>query len=203
MRDSKAECRRCGRLVELREDLRQRYPEYHNAPVEGHGPLDARLLVIGLAPGLHGANRTGIPFHGDHSGDALYACLRKLGSATIGAGGVPQLVDCRISNALRCLPPGNRPTGGEVRQCRAFLASEIAGLAQLRSIVTLGRVAHDAVAQALSLRPARFAHGAVREHGLLRLFASYHCSRYNFNTGRLDAAMLQQVLTAARAHADA
>lgn len=195
-----ADCRLCPRLGSFREENRGRYPEFHNAPVPSFGGRDARLLIVGLAPGLKGANRTGRPFTGDYAGDLLYESLILYGFAEGRYGrraddGL-RLVDCRVTNAVRCVPPDNKPTGSEVRTCRRFLESEIAAMPRLEAVLALGAVAHGAVLAALGLTRARypFAHGAVHElpPGLL-LADSYHCSRYNTNTGRLTEAMFHQV----------
>lgn len=181
-------------------------PAYFNAPVPSFGDLDARLLVVGLAPGLHGANQTGRPFTGDYAGDLLYETLLAFAFADGRYGRRPDdgltPRNCRITNAVRCVPPENKPTPAEIGVCNGFLASEIAAMPRLRVIVALGRVAHDAVLMALGLRRATrpFAHAA--EHRLsdnLTLFDSYHCSRYNTNTGRLTEAMFQSVFKAVAA----
>ena len=178
---------------------------WHNAPVRSFGTLDSRLLIVGLAPGLRGANRTGRPFTGDFAGDLLYATLAEFGFArgTYGAdsGDGLTLHDCRITNAVRCVPPQNQPKAAEIAQCREFLAAEIASMRSLRAILALGLVAHGAVLKALGLRAGacRFAHGAVHrlDDGRL-LFDSYHCSRLNTNTGRLTPAMFADVFAAIR-----
>jgi len=203
------DCALCPRLAAFRAENRARFPGWHNAPVASFGPTDAQLLVVGLAPGLRGANQTGRPFTGDYAGDLLYDTLARFGFAEgrykARADDGLKLVDCRITNAVRCVPPENRPTGAEATACRRFLAAEIAGLAKLRVIVALGAIAHAAVVRALGLRLAalRFAHGARHPlpRGLL-LADSYHCSRYNTNTGKLTEAMFHDVFRAARAHLD-
>ena len=199
------DCDRCPRLVAFREDHRAAQPDWHNAPVSSFGGLDARLLIVGLAPGLRGANRTGRPFTGDFAGDLLYATLGKFGFAR-GAYGASTsdglaLHDCRITNAVRCVPPQNRPKGAEITACRSFLAAEIAAMSRLRAILALGLVAHGAVLKALGLRAGacRFAHGAVhRLDDGRRLVDSYHCSRLNTNTGRLTPAMFANVFAQIR-----
>jgi uracil-DNA glycosylase family 4 len=165
-------------------------------------------LIVGLAPGLQGANRTGRPFTGDYAGDLLYATLLEYGFAK----GVYQarpddglkLVDCRISNAVRCVPPQNKPIGAEIAACRRFLTARISATPRLRVIVALGRIAHESVVRALGARPAAapFAHGARAAIGPIDLFASYHCSRYNTNTGRLTPEMFDAVFDAARRRLD-
>jgi uracil-DNA glycosylase len=173
--------------------------------VPSFGTDGARLLIVGLAPGLRGANRTGRPFTGDYAGDLLYATLRKFGFAD---GSYEQrrddgltLIDCRISNAVRCVPPENKPTGGEVAACRAFLKAEIASLPRLTAIVSLGSISHGAVLAALGLRLSafKFRHGAVHElaSGLM-VADSYHCSRYNTNTGKLTTPMFESVFAEIR-----
>jgi len=199
-------CPLCPRLAEFRARNRAANPDWHNAPVASFGPLDARLLIVGLAPGLKGANRTGRPFTGDYAGDLLYATLREHGFAAGAYEKRPddglRLTDCRITNAVRCVPPENKPTPAEARACRQFLAGELAGLARLEVVLALGRIAHAAALAALELSQARypFAHGG--QHVLpsgLRLIDSYHCSRYNTQTRVLTPAMFGDVIGAARA----
>jgi uracil-DNA glycosylase family 4 len=194
------DCALCPRLVAFRADNRAAHPDWFNGAVPAFGTATARLLVVGLAPGLQGANRTGRPFTGDYAGELLYPSLIKFGLARGSYAATPgdiTLVDCRITNAVRCVPPGNKPTPAEQRTCRSFLAAEIAALPDLRAILALGRIAHDAVAGALGLRKASvpFAHGALhRVRADLLLADSYHCSRYNLNTGALTPAMFHAVL---------
>jgi len=198
-----ADCRRCARLSKFRDDNRQQYPDFFNNPVPSFGGLDARLLVVGLAPGLKGANRTGRPFTGDYAGDLLYPTLIEYGFArgTFGASiddGL-QMVDCRITNSVRCVPPENKPTGEEVTSCRPFLINEINAMPNLRVVLALGVLAHNATLVALGERRAswKFTHGGM--HALpnsLTLADSYHCSRYNTNTGRLTEAMFHDVVDA-------
>ena len=202
-------CPLCPRLVDFRESNRTSEPTWHNAPVPSFGSVDAELLVVGLAPGLRGANRTGRPFTGDAAGALLYPTLREFGFArgrySGDAGDRLRLVGCRITNAVRCVPPGNRPQGPEIRACRPFLASELAALGRVRVIVALGAVAHDAVLDALGIRRKLFPfrHGAAhRLRGSLLLADSYHCSRYNVNTGRLTETMFRDVFASARAWLD-
>lgn len=203
--DPPYDCARCPRLVALREGLRQREPDWFNAPVPSFGDSDARLLIVGLAPGLQGANRTGRPFTGDFAGDLLYGTLEKLGLSNGRFDARPDdglvLMDSIITNAVRCLPPENKPVGAEINNCRPFLLAQIEALPRLRAIVALGKIAHDSVIRTFGLRLAdhKFAHGA--EHALKddqRLFDSYHCSRYNTNTGRLTPEMFESAMTAAR-----
>jgi len=201
--DPPRDCPICPRLVDFREGLRAAAPDWHNAPVPSFGGLDARLLIVGLAPGMKGANRTGRPFTGDFAGDLLYATLEAEGFARGAYGRAPddgmELVDCRIANAVRCLPPQNKPTPAEAKACRPFLVDEIAAMPNLKGVLALGRVSHEAVLRTLSIRlkDAPFAHGAVHEpEGRSGLFVadSYHCSRYNTNTGRLTEAMFSAVI---------
>lgn len=199
-------CQLCPRLAAFRAANQDAYPEYFNAPVPSFGDLDSRLLIVGLAPGLKGANRTGRPFTGDHAGDLLYATLDKFdfssGRYQRRADDGLDLVDCRIVNAVRCVPPENKPLTTEIKACRRFLTAELAAMRRLEVVLALGLVAHGAVLSALGLRRAHypFAHGAM--HGLpsgLTLADSYHCSRYNTNTGRLTAAMFEAVFAELRA----
>jgi uracil-DNA glycosylase len=202
-------CPLCPRLKSFREDWRHREPDWFNAPVASFGPATARLLIVGLAPGLRGANRTGRPFTGDYAGDLLYDTLKRFGFAAGRYEARPDdglaLVDARITNAVRCVPPENKPTPAEIKTCRSFLEATIAEMANLRAIVTLGRISHESTTAALNHRRAAapFGHGAVHDIGKLRIFASYHCSRYNTNTGVLTPKMFQDVFAAARAYLDA
>lgn len=210
------DCPLCPRLVACRDANRVDFPAWHNAPVPSFGTAEAQMLVVGLAPGLRGANRTGRPFTGDYAGDLLFATLRSHGFAQ-GAYRAPRddrtwpgddlrLVDARVTNAVRCLPPQNKPLPAEIRACRPYLAAEIAGMRRLRVIVALGRVAHDAVLATLGarLRDHPFAHGALHRFADGRVLAdSFHCSRYNTNTGRLTPAMFDAVFAAVRAELDA
>jgi uracil-DNA glycosylase family 4 len=194
------DCQRCPRLVGFRAANRAQFPDWHNAPVPSFGADRARLLIVGLAPGLRGANRTGRPFTGDWAGDLLYATLLKFGFAAGRYDERPDdgltLVDCRVTNAVRCVPPENKPTGGEVAACRDFLKAEIEGMPRLKVVLALGSIAHGAILAALGRRPSafKFRHGAQHElkDGLV-LANSYHCSRYNTNTGRLTPAMFEGV----------
>jgi uracil-DNA glycosylase family 4 len=194
------DCPLCPRLVTFRNDLRIAEPDWHNAPVPSFGKLDARLLIVGLAPGMHGANRTGRPFTGDWAGDLLYATLLKFGLAEGEYKEDPNdgltLIGCRITNAVRCLPPENKPVGAEVKNCGRFLKDEIAAMPNLKAILALGTVSHGAILTALGERRSAFsfAHGAMHELSNGRLLAdSYHCSRYNTNTGRLTVPMFEAV----------
>jgi uracil-DNA glycosylase family 4 len=185
--------------------VRGRHPGYHCAPVAPFGDPRHRLLIVGLAPGLHGANRTGRPFTGDHAGILLYRTLHAHGFATrpesVAADDGLRLRDCRITNAVKCLPPANKPLPAEVRQCGRYLVAELAALPRGAVVVALGGIAHASVLRALGLKPAalRFAHGA--RHALPEgriLLDSYHCSRYNTQTRRLTPAMFDQVFATAR-----
>ncbi len=196
------DCRRCPRLVAYRRQNTARHPDWFNGAVPSVGDPEARLLVLGLAPGVAGANRTGQPFTGDTAGALLYATLIKFGLASAGSSGAPALRDCLISNALRCVPPQNKPTSAEIAACRPYLADRIAALPRLRAAVCLGRIAHDSLLRALGGRPGshRFAHGARHDAGGIMIFDSYHCSRYNTNTGRLSTEMFETVFAAVRTH---
>ncbi len=200
------DCQVCPRLAQFRADNRAEHPDWSNAPVESFGELDARLLIVGLAPGLRGANRTGRPFTGDFAGDLLYATLSELGLASGTYDRRPddglRLEDRAIANAVRCVPPQNKPTPQEMTSCRPYLERAILALPRLKAILALGRIAHESTLRALGMRLAAhpFGHGA--RHGLPdgapTLFDSYHCSRYNTNTGVLTTQMFREVFFAAR-----
>lgn len=199
------DCPRCPRLVAFREANRAQFPDFFNAPVPSFGPADARLLIVGLAPGLRGANRTGRPFTGDYAGDLLYATLLRHGFARGRYDRRPddglELLDCRITNGVRCVPPENKPVGAEVAGCRPFLTATIAQMPRLRVILVLGSVAHGATLATLGLRKSscKFGHGAVHPLPEGRtLVGSYHCSRYNTNTGKLTEAMFDAVFGTVR-----
>jgi len=200
------DCQTCPRLAAFRAANRAAYPDWSNAPVESFGAASARLLIVGLAPGLRGANRTGRPFTGDYAGDLLYATLGEFGFATGGYDKRPDdglaLQDCAIVNAVRCVPPQNKPTPQEMTSCRPYLVKTIEALPRLRAIVALGRIAHESALRALGRRLAAhpFAHGARHDlgEGAPVVFDSYHCSRYNTNTGVLTTDMFRDVLRAAR-----
>ncbi|MGE0237553.1 MAG: uracil-DNA glycosylase [Parvibaculaceae bacterium] len=199
------DCPLCPRLAGFRNTQRAEHGDWFNAPVPSFGTADARLLVVGLAPGLRGANRTGRPFTGDYAGDLLYATLRRFGFATGVYRADPQdgltLIDCMITNAVRCVPPENKPLPAEIKTCNAFLKDQIAKLSNLSAIVALGRIAHDATLTALGEKKSRhaFGHGARHAIGALSLFDSYHCSRYNTNTGVLTTEMFEAVFAKVRA----
>jgi uracil-DNA glycosylase family 4 len=194
-------CKRCPRLAAFLEAGRQRFPTYHCAPVAPFGDADPRLLIVGLAPGLHGANATGRPFTGDHAGILLYRTLHEFGFASRPESRAADdglvLRDCRITNAVKCVPPGNKPRPEEIRHCNSYLATELAAMRAGAVILALGAIAHEAVLAALRLPRSkhRFAHGA--EHDLqngMRMIDSYHCSRYNTQTRRLTTAMFREVV---------
>ncbi len=192
------ECRLCPRLSGFLDEVKDRHPDYHSRPVSPFGDENAKLLIVGLAPGLHGANRTGRPFTGDHAGLLLYETLYRFGYSNQPVsekGDGLMLVDCRISNAVKCLPPGNKPEPAEIRQCNAYLSQELSSMAQGSAILALGTIAHNAVLSALDLKPKDhpFGHGKVHDLGNLRLYDSYHCSRYNTQTKRLTAEMFEAV----------
>lgn len=203
------DCPLCPRLSAFRQEWRAREPQWHNAPVPTFGDLDARLLVVGLAPGLRGANRTGRPFTGDYAGDLLYQTLIDFGfaSGTYTASPDDGLALCgaTITNAVRCVPPENKPTPQEIKSCRPFLSATIAAMPRLAAILALGRIAHDSVVAALELKRSAvpFSHGA--SHAVqpgLTLFDSYHCSRYNTNTGVLTREMFRAVFERIRVTVD-
>lgn len=198
------DCRACPRLARHLDHVRRDYPDYHAAPVAPFGDRRARLLIVGLAPGMHGANRTGRPFTGDYAGILLYESLHRYGLATkpvaVSRRDGLTLVDCRITNAVKCLPPANKPLPNEVTACNRFLAAELDTLAPGAVVLALGAIAHGAVIKALRLRPSAhpFAHGARHRlpHGRW-LLDSYHCSRYNTQTKRLTPAMFHSVIAQA------
>ncbi len=204
MIDPGRDCALCPRLVAFRRAQRAAEPAWFNAPVPTFGDPNARLLIVGLAPGLRGANRTGRPFTGDYAGDLLYSTLLDFGFARGRYDARPDdglaLVGAAITNAVRCVPPENKPTGAEISACRPFLARTIAAFPKLSAIVALGRIAHDSTLSALGAVRARhaFAHGAAHAFDRLRLYDSYHCSRYNTNTGRLTTGMFREVFERVR-----
>ena len=195
-----ADCRLCPRLADFRDEQRAAHPDWFNAPVPAFGDRDCQVLIAGLAPGMRGANRTGRPFTGDYAGDLLYATLSKFGLAEGQYQARPddgmELNNCLILNAVRCLPPQNKPTPAEIKQCNSFFAGEIATLPRLKCILALGRIAHEAILTGQGLVRSRYPFGHNARHDLpggLVMFNSYHCSRYNTNTGRLTEAMFEQV----------
>ncbi len=200
MEEPPSDCSLCPRLAEYRQKNCRKEPDWFNAPVPSFGERAARLLIVGLAPGVSGANRTGRPFTGDYAGDLLYATLIKYGFANGQYEAKPddtlKLIDCRITNAVRCVPPENKPTPQEAATCRIFLHATLENMKNLKVIVALGRIAHEASLRAFKqkLSDHPFAHAA--HHNLPRgitLIDSYHCSRYNTNTGRLTAQMFESV----------
>jgi len=200
VRSPSPSCDLCPRLAEFRADNRAKLPQHFNAPVPSFGPQDAQLLIVGLAPGLNGANKTGRPFTGDWAGDLLYATLQKFGRASGHYDARPDdgltLINTRIANAVRCVPPQNKPIGAEVAACRPFLIDEIAAMTNLDTILALGGLAHGAILAALGYKKSKYAfgHGATYQlSDSLRLVDSYHCSRYNTNTRRLTTEMFEDV----------
>jgi len=197
------DCRRCKRLANFRDEVRQAFPDYFARPVPPFGDAAARLLIVGLAPGMHGANRSGRPFTGDHAGLLLYRMLHKFGFAnrarSVHADDGLLLSGCRITNAVKCFPPENKPLLEELKRCNAFLAAELAVLPNAAAVLALGGIAHKAVLMAAgeTARHRKFAHGAqFRLQCGLTLFDSYHCSRYNTQTRRLTEPMFEQVFAA-------
>ena len=197
-------CRACPRLATFLDTVNERYPDYYCKPVPPFGDEQARFLIVGLAPGMHGANRTGRPFTGDHAGILLYETLHRFGFATrpesLAADDELRLQDCRITNAVKCLPSDNKPVGAEINTCNVFLANELRGLPAASVVLALGGIAHRAIIKALALRQAdyKFGHAALHDLGGIRLLDSYHCSRYNTNTGRLTSEMFEAVFATAR-----
>lgn len=198
------ECRACPRLAEFLDSVKARYPDYYCRPVPPFGDPAARFLIVGLAPGMHGANRSGRPFTGDHAGILLYQMLHKYGFASadesLSVDDGLTLTDCRITNAVKCLPPDNKPVGVEINTCNAFLANELTQLPAKSVVLALGGIAHRAIIKALGWRQAefKFAHAAVHDVGEFLLLDSYHCSRYNTNTRRLTTPMFDAVFAEAR-----
>jgi uracil-DNA glycosylase family 4 len=193
-------CRRCDRLASFLDHVRQSHPDYHCAPVPPFGDPNARLLIVGLAPGMHGANATGRPFTGDYAGVLLYDTLHRFGFGSkpesVAADDGLVLKDCRITNAVKCLPPENKPTTEEIRACNGFLARELEALPPGAVVLALGTIAHNAVLRARGLRQSAHRFGHAAEHPLPdgpRMIDSYHCSRYNTQTGRLTEAMFHDV----------
>jgi uracil-DNA glycosylase family 4 len=207
------DCAQCPRLASFRAANRETEPSWHNAPVPSFGQENAagaRLLIVGLAPGLRGANRTGRPFTGDFAGELLYRTLIAYGFARGQYEARPDdglsLVDCMITNAVRCVPPENKPTPAEIGQCRPFLAERMAAMPRLAAVVALGRIAHDSTLAALGTRRAAFPFAHSAQHQVragLSLFDSFHCSRYNTNTGKLTPEMFRAVFAAVKGYLDA
>lgn len=208
--DFDIDCRRCPRLAAFLDEVRAKHPDYYCRPVPPFGDPEARLLIAGLAPGMHGANRTGRPFTGDYAGTLLYATLYKFGfssaAESISCDDPLKLKDCRISNAVKCLPPGNKPVGAEINTCNTFFAAELKSLPPGAIVVALGGIAHRAIIKAVGGRQVDYKFGHLAEFevdGRFTMLDSYHCSRYNTNTGRLTPAMFEQVFSRARHLLDA
>lgn len=203
-----ANCRACHRLAGFLEGLRTEYPGYHNAPVAAFGDPNPQLLILGLAPGKHGANRTGRPFTGDHAGILLYQMLHRYGFASrpesVSSDDGLTMIGCRITNAVKCLPPENKPLTQEVQSCNAYLKAELQCLDNKALILALGKTAHDAVLRALAVPLSRylFAHNALQVVAGRTLLSSYHCSRYNTQTGRLTSASFEAIIARCRALVD-
>ena len=208
-----ADCVACPRLAEHLAAIRRREPTWHTLPVPPFGDITSRLLVVGLAPGERGANRTGRPFTGDVAGELLYPALHRFGFASVpeplDAGGwanpAMHLTDCRITNAVRCLPPANKPTTAEIRQCNGYLKAEISAMPKLKAIIALGAIAHQGILWAYGQKPKDYTFGHNVRHTLpggVVLFDSYHCSGYNWRTGRLTRESFEAVFEAVRQHLD-
>ncbi|QWF70397.1 uracil-DNA glycosylase [Methylomonas paludis] len=198
-------CRQCPRLANFLDEVKQKYPSYHALPVAPFGDINARLLVVGLAPGMHGANASGRPFTGDYAGILLYQALFDFGfSNQLESNNLADgltLTDCRITNAVKCLPPQNKPTGDEIKQCNHYLAAELDTLPEKSVILVLGNIAHQAVLRAYGIKTAAMPFGHHRVYPLANghtLVSSYHCSRYNVQTRRLSMEMLSQVFATIR-----
>lgn len=199
------DCRRCPRLASFLDEVAAKFPDYYCRPVAPFGDMQARLLIVGLAPGMHGANRTGRPFTGDYAGLLLYETLHKYGFSnnpvSVSADDPLELIDCRISNSVKCLPPDNKPTGSEIATCNRYLAREFELMPAPVVVLALGGIAHRAVIRALGLRQSLYRFGHAAEHRIENRFLlldSYHCSRYNTNTGRLTPAMFEAIFARAR-----
>ena len=199
-------CPLCPRLAAFRKTWRANEPTWFNAPVPSFGPLDARVLIVGLAPGLQGANRTGRPFTGDYAGVLLYETLARYKFARGQYGAHPddglELLDCRITNAVRCVPPENKPTTAEIATCRDYLQATITEMPKLKVLVALGKIAHDSVVTTFGAKKSAtpFKHGGKNMLGGFALFSSYHCSRYNTNTGVLTPEMFRAVFESVRGY---
>jgi uracil-DNA glycosylase family 4 len=198
------DCRQCSRLSDFLDDVKEKHPEYHARPVPPFGDANAKLIIVGLAPGMHGANATGRPFTGDYAGVLLYETLYKFGFGSkpqsLSAKDDLELTNCRITNAVKCLPPQNKPTGSEINICNQFLKEELADAAESTIVIALGLVAHNAVLKALGekISQYKFGHGALHKVGSLTLLDSYHCSRYNTQTKRLTEKMFHDVFKKAK-----
>lgn len=198
------DCRACPRLSTFLDDVQSRYPDYYCRPVPPFGATDARFLIVGLAPGMHGANRSGRPFTGDHAGILLYQMLHKYGFGSRdhseSADDGLKLTDCRITNAVKCLPPDNKPVGAEINTCNSFLANELSALPKDAIVLALGGIAHRAIIKAIGERQVeyKFGHAELHQLGDFKLLDSYHCSRYNTNTRRLTEAMFDKIFATVR-----
>ena len=191
-------CDKCQRLKLLRSQNKQKHPNWHNAPVNSNGDIYGNLLIVGLAPGLKGANRTGIPFTGDHSGDLLFDTLAKFDfiiNKNHSDTSMMILINCRITNAVRCLPPANKPIQSEIKNCSIFLKNEIDAMKNLQCILALGKVAHDAIISVFGRTKSQYKFGHNNQYNFsnIKLIDSYHCSRYNLNTRRLTVDMFSKV----------
>lgn len=209
MMENLLDCRECPRLAGFLADIRRDHPDYHAKPVPPFGDARARLLIVGLAPGFHGANRTGRPFTGDYAGVLLYDTLHRYGFASCATSVAPgdglELRDCRITNAVKCVPPENSPETAEIRRCNRYLAGEVQRSAEARIILALGLIAHNAVLMAHGLKRSAYVFGHGARHALPGgrvLYDSYHCSRYNTQTRRLTAEAFHAVLEAIRRELD-
>jgi uracil-DNA glycosylase family 4 len=199
------DCPLCPRLAQFRDDNRRQHEDWFNGPVPDFGPVTASLLIVGLAPGLQGANRTGRPFTGDYAGDLLYETLLAFDLAGGSYERRPDdgltLKNCRIINAVRCVPPQNKPTPAEIKTCNTFLQRDMAAMPRLKSILALGSIAHEAVLTAKGLKKSAYRFGHAAQHSLpdgLSLTDSYHCSRYNTNTNRLTPEMFRRAVALAK-----
>jgi uracil-DNA glycosylase family 4 len=194
-----SDCKKCKRLSQFLADIKHQHADYFCKPVPAFGHNDPRLLIVGLAPGMHGANRTGRPFTGDYAGVSLYKNLYKYGFSSneesVAADDGLKLVNCKITNAVKCLPPQNKPNGSEINNCNSYLKNEITSLKRGAIILSLGGIAHRAVIKSLDLKQADYKFGHAEEHeiGELKLINSYHCSRYNLNTRRLSLPMFESI----------
>ena len=199
-------CTLCPRLASFLEDVRSKHPDYHARPVAPFGDKNARLLIVGLAPGYHGANASGRPFTGDYAGILLYETLYEFGFSTapesLSAKDGLKLLNCRITNAVKCLPPANKPVGDEINTCNQFLQQELDSMPENSVIIALGSIAHNSVIKALGLKQKDYAFSHCNEHdiGKATLIDSYHCSRYNTQTKRLTADMFKDVFAKAKRH---
>ncbi len=201
-------CRACPRLAAFLDEVKERYPDYHCRPVQPFGDPNASFLIVGLAPGMHGANRSGRPFTGDHAGILLYQMLHEFGFSThdesVSADDGLQLTNCRITNAVKCLPPDNKPVGAEINTCNTFLANELFTLPKGSVVLALGGIAHRAIVKAVGGRQAdfKFGHETLHDMENFQMLDSYHCSRYNTNTRRLTTEMFASVFAKAKALLD-